>query len=180
MSIAGLGSPAASPLHPSAERETAREQGSAADRRSRGRDQPRPDLDGGACGGATLRQLAWAHDWHIREETYAAALARLIDFHRALPLSRLWGTGTTSSSDGQYYQAGGRGEALGDVNARHGNEPGVAFYLPRLGRRSERSARLQPDAYLPKRDEDPCPCASLVALGVAHEAKGLDRIGWVI
>ena len=81
-----------------------------------------------ACRGATLRQLAWAHDWHIREETYAAALARLIDFHRALPLSRLWGTGTTSSSDGQYYQAGGRGEALGDVNARHGNEPGVAFY----------------------------------------------------
>jgi len=26
-----------------------------------------------ACRGATLRQLAWAHDWHIREETYAAA-----------------------------------------------------------------------------------------------------------
>ena len=81
-----------------------------------------------ACRGATLRQLAWAHDWHIREETYAAALARLIDSHRALPLSRLWGTGTTSSSDGQYYQAGGHGEALGDINARHGNEPGVAFY----------------------------------------------------
>ena len=48
-----------------------------------------------ACRGATLRQLAWAHDWHIREETYATALARLIDFHRALPLAQLWGTGAT-------------------------------------------------------------------------------------
>ena len=42
--------------------------------------------------------------------------------------SRVWGDGTTSSSDGQFFRAGGRGEALGDVNARHGNEPGVAFY----------------------------------------------------
>jgi len=25
-----------------------------------------------------LRQLTWVHDWHIREETYAAALSRLI------------------------------------------------------------------------------------------------------
>jgi TnpA family transposase len=81
-----------------------------------------------ACRGATLRQLAWAHDWHIREETYAAARARLIDFHRALPLAPLWGSGATSSSDGQYYRAGGHGEALGEINARHGNEPGVAFY----------------------------------------------------
>ncbi len=76
----------------------------------------------------TMRQLAWVHDWHVREETYAAALTRIIDYHRALPLSSLWGDGSTSSSDGQFYRAGGRGEAVGDVNARHGNEPGVAFY----------------------------------------------------
>ena len=81
-----------------------------------------------ACRGATLRQLAWVHDWHIREETYAAALSRLINAHRAIPLAQLWGTGTTSSSDGQYFRAGGRGEKLADINARHGNEPGVTFY----------------------------------------------------
>jgi TnpA family transposase len=40
----------------------------------------------------------------------------------------MWGDGTTSSSDGQFFQAGGRGEAIGAVNARHSNEPGVAFY----------------------------------------------------
>lgn len=81
-----------------------------------------------SCQGHSLRQLAWMHDWHVREECYAAALARLIEAHRALPLARVWGDGTTSSSDGQFFRAGGRGEALGDVNARHGNEPGVAFY----------------------------------------------------
>jgi Tn3 transposase DDE domain len=81
-----------------------------------------------ACRGATLRQLAWVHDWHIREETYAAALSQLINSHRTIPLAELWGTGTTSSSDGQYFRAGGRGEKLADINARHGNEPGVTFY----------------------------------------------------
>ncbi|HYZ41806.1 MAG TPA: Tn3 family transposase, partial [Stellaceae bacterium] len=80
------------------------------------------------CRGVTLRQLAWVHDWHIREEGYAAALARLIEAHRALPTARLWGDGTTSSSDGQYFRAGSQGAAIGDINARHGNEPGVAFY----------------------------------------------------
>jgi TnpA family transposase len=81
-----------------------------------------------ACRGATLRQLAWVHDWHIREETYAAALSQLINAHRTIPLAQLWGMGTTSSSDGQYFRAGGCGEKLADINARHGNEPGVTFY----------------------------------------------------
>ena len=80
------------------------------------------------CRRVTMRQLAWVHDWHVREETYAAALARLIEAHRIMPLAKAWGSGTTSSSDGQYFRAGGRGGALADINARHGNEPGVAFY----------------------------------------------------
>lgn len=81
-----------------------------------------------AVRGPTLRELAWAHDWHVREECYANALAHIIDAHRALPLASLWGDGSTSSSDGQFFRAGGHGEPLGDVNARHGGEPGVAFY----------------------------------------------------
>ena len=54
-----------------------------------------------SCQGHSLRQLAWMHDWHVREKCYAAALARLIEAHRALPLARVWGDGTTSSSDRQ-------------------------------------------------------------------------------
>ena len=80
------------------------------------------------CRGASLRQLALVHDWHVSEAAYTEALARLIDAHRALPLSRLWGDGTKASSDGQHFFAGGPGEAVADVNARHGNEPGVSFY----------------------------------------------------
>jgi hypothetical protein len=32
-----------------------------------------------ACSVATLGQLAWTSDWHIREETYALALQRLVN-----------------------------------------------------------------------------------------------------
>ena len=60
------------------------------------------------CRGVTMRQLAWVHDWHVREESYTAALARLIEAHRVMPLAKSWGSGATSSSDGQYFRAGGR------------------------------------------------------------------------
>ena len=80
------------------------------------------------CRGASLRRLALVHDWHVSETAYVEALGRLIDVHRALPLAGVWGDGTTSSSDGQHFFAGGPGEAIADINARHGNEPGVSFY----------------------------------------------------
>lgn len=60
------------------------------------------------CRGASLRRLALVHDWHISEAAYAEALGRPIDAHRALPLAGAWGDGTTSSSDGQGFFAGGR------------------------------------------------------------------------
>ena len=36
--------------------------------------------------------------------------------------------GTTSSSDGQRFRAGGRGESTGHVNPKYGSEPGRLFY----------------------------------------------------
>ena len=62
-----------------------------------------------ACRGASFWQLARAVDWHVREETYVQATARLVDAQRALPIAALWGDGTMSSSDGQFFQAGGHG-----------------------------------------------------------------------
>jgi hypothetical protein len=44
------------------------------------------------CRGASLRQLAHLHDWHISEAAYGEALGRLIDAHRAMPLAALWET----------------------------------------------------------------------------------------
>jgi len=75
-----------------------------------------------------MRQLAWAHDWHIREEGDTAAHAILVNAKRQLPLASLWGDGTTSSSDGQYFPAGGHAEAIGDLNGRYGPNPGAKFY----------------------------------------------------
>ena len=40
-----------------------------------------------------------------------------------------WGDGTTSSSDGQHFKAGGRGQFTGQVNLKYPDqEPGVQFY----------------------------------------------------
>jgi TnpA family transposase len=81
-----------------------------------------------ACPGTSLSRLSAIADWHIRDETYGKALAELVNHHHQLPFAAHWGDGTTSSSDGQYFRAGGCGAAAGRVNARYGDEPGVTFY----------------------------------------------------
>lgn len=78
--------------------------------------------------GVTLHQLNLMIERYIRPETYAAALAAIVDAQHAAPFSALWGTGDTSSSDGQFFPAGGRGKATADYNARHGSTPGSVFY----------------------------------------------------
>jgi TnpA family transposase len=81
-----------------------------------------------ACPGMSLSTLSRIATWHIRDETYAKALAEVVNHHHRLEFSAHWGDGSTSSSDGQRFKAGGLGEARGEVNARYGNDPGVTFY----------------------------------------------------
>lgn len=81
-----------------------------------------------ACSITSFRQLSWTSSWHLREDTYGEALARLVDAQHRQPLSALFGAGTASSSDGQHFHVGAQGEALGSVNARHGRDPAIAFY----------------------------------------------------
>jgi TnpA family transposase len=81
-----------------------------------------------ASQGVTRDQLLWTREAYIRDETYRAALARIIDAHHALPIACVWGDGTTSASDGQFFRSGKRGDAAGEVNARYGVDPGFAFY----------------------------------------------------
>src|SRR3546814_7413817 len=78
--------------------------------------------------GLTHARLIWTAQWHIRDETYAAALAAIVDYHHVLPHSAIWGPGTGSSSDGQFYRAGAKGEGRADHNAKYGSESGVLFY----------------------------------------------------
>ena len=81
-----------------------------------------------ACHATTWRQLCWTADWQVREECYAQALAGLIDAQHRQPLAAHWGSGTTSSSDAQFFRAGGRGEVRALVNLHYGQDPGVKFY----------------------------------------------------
>ena len=73
-------------------------------------------------------KLLWIAEWHVRDETYRSALACLTEAIHAQPFTRIWGDGGTSSSDGQFFKAGGHGEARADYNAKYGSEPGVKFY----------------------------------------------------
>ena len=66
--------------------------------------------------------------WHVEGEAYDRALAVVVEAQAALPMAAFWGPGRTASSDGQFFPAGGRGEALNLVNARYGTEPGVKAY----------------------------------------------------
>lgn len=81
-----------------------------------------------ACPAFTFHELTRVATWHVRQETYARALATVVEAQAALPMARFWGEGTTSSSDGQFFPTGGMGEALNVVNLRYGSEPGTKIY----------------------------------------------------
>jgi TnpA family transposase len=79
------------------------------------------------------RGLGYLHlvnvaQWHISDENYVAARAAIINAHHRHPMAAIWDDGTTSSSDGQYFRAGGRAEADGSVNAKYGINPGAVLY----------------------------------------------------
>jgi TnpA family transposase len=81
-----------------------------------------------ACSIASLGQLAWMSDWHIREETYLLALRRLVNQQQHEPFAAHFGAGTASSSDGQFFQAAGLGRDASDLNAHYGQKPGFKIY----------------------------------------------------
>ena len=66
--------------------------------------------------------------WHIRDDTYSAALAELVNVQFYHAFAGNWGDGTTSSSDGQRFRAGGKAESTGHVNPKYGSEPGRMLY----------------------------------------------------
>lgn len=66
--------------------------------------------------------------FHARSETYRAAQACITDVHTQHPHSHLWGNGTTSSSDGQFFRVSDRAAKRGDITLHYGSEPGSKFY----------------------------------------------------
>lgn len=81
-----------------------------------------------ASKGISAHQIGWMRTFHARSETYRAAQACVTDAHTRHPHSRLWGNGTTASSDGQFFRASDRAAKRGDINLHYGSEPGSKFY----------------------------------------------------
>lgn len=81
-----------------------------------------------ATGAHSFWELMRIARWHIEAENYARALAMVVEAQAALPMARFWGIGETASSDGQFFSAGGAGEAINLVNARYGSQAGLKAY----------------------------------------------------
>ena len=80
------------------------------------------------CNVASRRRLTTISIWHMREETYRAALARIIEALHREPAAAWFGTGQVSTSDGQHFYLDDEGETGGKVNAHYGRDPIVKLY----------------------------------------------------
>jgi TnpA family transposase len=60
-----------------------------------------------ACG-ISYDVLAWTMEWYVREETLREANTRIVNHHYGLELSKVFGGGTMSSSDGQRFPVRGK------------------------------------------------------------------------
>jgi TnpA family transposase len=87
-----------------------------------------------ASRGLSYHHLVNVAQWHISDDNYVAARAAIINVHHRHPMAAIWDDGTTSSSDGQYFRAGGRAGPGGAVNAKYGIDPGAVLYTHVSGR----------------------------------------------
>jgi TnpA family transposase len=76
----------------------------------------------------TYHRLVYSNDWFIQEETLKNANAALVNYHHQLDISRLWGMGTLSSSDGQRLPVSGRNRKARTLRRYFGYRRGVTFY----------------------------------------------------
>jgi TnpA family transposase len=73
-------------------------------------------------------QLLWCNTWYIREATLRAAYSSMVDFHHALPLSKSWGSGMLSSSDGQRFPVSGKARIAKPLPRYFAHRDGITFY----------------------------------------------------
>jgi len=70
-----------------------------------------------ASHGISYHHLVNVAQWHVSDDNYVAARAAIVNAHHKHPMAAIWDDGTTASSDGQYFRAGGRAGAGGAINA---------------------------------------------------------------
>lgn len=73
-------------------------------------------------------RLAWCTTWYLREETLGASSAALVNAQYRHPLSRAWGGGTLSSSDGQRFPVSVRTRTATALPRYFGYGRGLTFY----------------------------------------------------
>jgi hypothetical protein len=73
--------------------------------------------------GVTIHQMMLMVDRHLRPETYATATAVLVDAQQAHPFAVIWGDGHVSSSDGQFFPAGGAVKPVSTIMPNTANDP---------------------------------------------------------
>jgi TnpA family transposase len=73
-------------------------------------------------------RLAWCTTWYLREETLRTAVAAVVNYRHHQPMSRHWGGGGLSSSDGQRFPAAGKVRNATALPRYFGYGKGVTFY----------------------------------------------------
>lgn len=81
-----------------------------------------------ACPTIDYNQLYWFYTHHMREENYINALGVVTDYQSKHPYAQYWGTGQTSSSDGQFFSTRGQTTSLSKTSAKYGKNKGVSVY----------------------------------------------------
>jgi TnpA family transposase len=76
----------------------------------------------------TYRQLAWATEWYLREETLNTASAEVVNDHHGRWLAQAWGGGTLSSSDGQRFPVAVRSATAAALPRYFGPGRGITAY----------------------------------------------------
>lgn len=74
------------------------------------------------------QQLAYITKWYMRPEALSAANARIVDFHHQLQLSKSWGDGRFSSSDGKRFPVDVKAGEARAIGRYFGRGKGITFY----------------------------------------------------
>lgn len=75
----------------------------------------------------SYKELLNVSQWRMDEDTLTRAQAILVNFHNKLDLSKVWGDGTTSSSDGMRMPVG-VSTLKSEYNPHYGFKKGTTFY----------------------------------------------------
>jgi TnpA family transposase len=96
----------------------------------------------GRAADLSYRELAWATDWYLREETLTAATTAIINYQHRLPIAAAWGTGGFSSSDGQRFPVAVKASGAGLLPPRYGPGLGATIYTHTSDQHSQYATRV--------------------------------------